>query len=135
MARVTWSSALRIFCCCALYGATMIMSPSFAARVLPCSSTSGTASICGHDVETDTLAAKRSIGYLPEGAPLYGEMTVLSFLEFIADLRARRWPAMFMTAFAFLFALAGCVVPSVWWESFALVISEAWACGRPVSLR
>ena len=49
--------------------------------------TSGTASICGHDVETDALAAKRSIGYLPEGAPLYGEMTVQSFLEFIADLR------------------------------------------------
>jgi ABC-2 type transport system ATP-binding protein len=52
------------------------------------SPTSGTASICGHDVETDTLAAKRSIGYLPEGAPLYGEMTVQGFLEFIADLRA-----------------------------------------------
>jgi len=50
--------------------------------------TSGTASICGHDVETDTLAAKRSIGYLPEGAPLYGEMSVQSFLEFIADLRS-----------------------------------------------
>jgi ABC-2 type transport system ATP-binding protein len=52
------------------------------------SPTSGTASICGHDITTDTLAAKRSIGYLPEGAPLYGEMTVQSFLEFIADLRA-----------------------------------------------
>jgi ABC-2 type transport system ATP-binding protein len=51
------------------------------------SPTSGTASICGHDIETDTLAAKRCIGYLPEGAPLYGEMTVLGFLEFIADLR------------------------------------------------
>jgi ABC-2 type transport system ATP-binding protein len=50
--------------------------------------TSGTASICGHDIETATLAAKRSIGYLPEGAPLYGEMTVQGFLEFIADLRA-----------------------------------------------
>jgi ABC-2 type transport system ATP-binding protein len=52
------------------------------------SPTSGTASICGHDITTDTLAAKGSIGYLPEGAPLYGEMTVQSFLEFIADLRA-----------------------------------------------
>jgi ABC-2 type transport system ATP-binding protein len=51
------------------------------------SPTSGTASICGHDTETDTLAAKRSLGYLPEGAPLYGEMTVKSFLEFIAELR------------------------------------------------
>jgi ABC-2 type transport system ATP-binding protein len=49
--------------------------------------TSGKASICGHDVETDPLAAKASLGYLPEGAPSYGEMTVRSFLEFIADVR------------------------------------------------
>jgi ABC-2 type transport system ATP-binding protein len=49
--------------------------------------TGGKASICGHDVETDAIAAKRCLGYLPEGAPLYGEMTVLHFLEFIADLR------------------------------------------------
>src|SRR5579871_6127115 len=49
--------------------------------------TSGKASICGHDIETDPLAAKASLGYLPEGAPTYGEMTVRGFLEFIADLR------------------------------------------------
>src|ERR1700730_1377632 len=51
------------------------------------SPTSGKASICGHDVETDPLGAKASLGYLPEGAPTYGEMTVRRFLEFIADLR------------------------------------------------
>ena len=49
--------------------------------------TGGKASICGHDVETDALAAKSCLGYLPEGAPLYGEMTVRQFLGFIADLR------------------------------------------------
>ena len=49
--------------------------------------TGGKASICGHDVETDTVAAKSSLGYLPEGAPSYGEMTVYDFLLFIADLR------------------------------------------------
>jgi len=49
--------------------------------------TSGRASICGHDIATDPLAAKSSLGYLPEGAPTYGEMTVRRFLEFIADLR------------------------------------------------
>src|ERR1700759_668974 len=49
--------------------------------------TSGKASICGHDVEADPLGAKASLGYLPEGAPTYGEMTVRRFLEFIADLR------------------------------------------------
>lgn len=48
---------------------------------------SGKASICGHDVETDALAAKQKLGYLPEGAPGYGEMSVRRFLEFIADLR------------------------------------------------
>jgi ABC-2 type transport system ATP-binding protein len=49
--------------------------------------TSGTGSICGHDVATDALAAKAALGYLPEGAPNYGEMSVGSFLDFIADLR------------------------------------------------
>ena len=49
--------------------------------------TAGTASICGHDIEAQPLAAKERIGYLPEGAPSYGEMRVRRFLEFIADLR------------------------------------------------
>lgn len=49
--------------------------------------TSGRASICGHDVDTDSLAARSSLGYLPEGAPAYGEMKVRDFLDFIADLR------------------------------------------------
>ena len=54
--------------------------------------TSGKASICGHDVELDPLAAKSCLGYLPEGAPAYGEMSVRSFLEFIADLRGITGP-------------------------------------------
>ena len=49
--------------------------------------TSGTASINGHDIVSDSLAARRCIGYLPEGAPAYGEMTVRQFLEFIARAR------------------------------------------------
>jgi ABC-2 type transport system ATP-binding protein len=49
--------------------------------------TSGSASICGHDVATSPLAAKSALGYLPEGAPTYGEMTVGGFLDFAADLR------------------------------------------------
>jgi ABC-2 type transport system ATP-binding protein len=48
---------------------------------------SGTALIRGHDIIRDSLAARRSIGYLPEGAPSYGEMTVLQFLEFVARAR------------------------------------------------
>ena len=50
--------------------------------------TSGSASICGHDVLSAPLAAKAALGYLPEGAPTYGEMTVHGFLDFIADLRS-----------------------------------------------
>lgn len=49
--------------------------------------TEGRVSICGHDVETDAMAAQRIIGYLPEGAPAYGEMTPVDFLRFIAEVR------------------------------------------------
>jgi ABC-2 type transport system ATP-binding protein len=49
--------------------------------------TSGTALVNGHDIVSDSLAARRSIGYLPEGAPSYGEMSVRRFLEFIARAR------------------------------------------------
>ena len=51
------------------------------------SPTSGRAKVCEFDVETQPTAAKRKIGYLPEGAPSYPEMTARSFLEFIADTR------------------------------------------------
>src|ERR1700709_899392 len=49
--------------------------------------TSGSASVGGFDIERQPLEAKRVLGYLPEGAPSYGEMTVHEFLEFIADVR------------------------------------------------
>ncbi len=48
---------------------------------------SGNVSIMGYDVETQKEQAQRDIGYLPEGAPLYGEMTVKQFLLFIANIR------------------------------------------------
>jgi ABC-2 type transport system ATP-binding protein len=48
---------------------------------------SGTAVINGHDIVNDSLEARRCIGYLPEGAPSYGEMTVKAFLEFVARAR------------------------------------------------
>ena len=47
----------------------------------------GTVKVNGHDVMTDPILVKSSIGYLPEGAPSYGEMTVISFLNFIAEIR------------------------------------------------
>jgi ABC-2 type transport system ATP-binding protein len=48
---------------------------------------SGKVQVCGFDVETQPIEAKRVLGYLPEGAPSYGEMTPWVFLEFVADLR------------------------------------------------
>jgi gliding motility-associated transport system ATP-binding protein len=47
----------------------------------------GTVSVCGHDVESDTTAAQACIGYLPEGAPAYGDMTARQFLRFCAEVR------------------------------------------------
>ncbi|MEY4272362.1 MAG: hypothetical protein RL250_1228 [Verrucomicrobiota bacterium] len=53
----------------------------------------GAASIAGHDVATHPTEAKRHLGYSPEGAPAYGEMTVREFLRFAADLRGLDAPA------------------------------------------
>ena len=50
--------------------------------------TSGSARVCGYDVQREPLKAKRALGYLPEGAPSYGEMTVREFLTFILRVRA-----------------------------------------------
>ncbi len=52
--------------------------------------TAGSARICGHDVQSDPVAARRQLGYLPEGAPTYPEMTVLGFLQFCGRLRGLR---------------------------------------------
>jgi len=49
--------------------------------------TSGTALINGIDVVDSSVAARKNIGYLPEGAPSYGEMTVQQFMLFIARAR------------------------------------------------
>src|SRR5271156_4799825 len=47
----------------------------------------GQVTVCGHDIETAPVAAKSCMGYLPEGAPSYGEMTTAEFLDFVADVR------------------------------------------------
>lgn len=48
---------------------------------------SGNAAVMGHDVVRDAIAARRCVGYLPEGAPLYADMTVEGFLGFVAEMR------------------------------------------------
>ena len=49
--------------------------------------TSGSVSVNGIDVGVDPVAVQRQIGYMPENTPLYDEMTVGSFLAFIAEIR------------------------------------------------
>ena len=61
------------------------------AGFLPASS--GRVTVCGHDIIADATAAKRCIGYLPEGAPTYPEMTPRSFLDFVADIRGMQGSA------------------------------------------
>jgi ABC-2 type transport system ATP-binding protein len=49
--------------------------------------TAGTARICGDDVVDRPVAARRHLGFLPEGAPTYPEMTVTGFLRFCGRAR------------------------------------------------
>ncbi len=49
--------------------------------------TAGSASICGHDVTNNGVAARRHLGYLPEGAPTYPDMAVRDFLAFTGRIR------------------------------------------------
>lgn len=49
--------------------------------------TEGAVTVDGHDIATDPIAVKALIGYLPEGAPSYPDMTTLEFLDFIAEIR------------------------------------------------
>jgi len=46
----------------------------------------GIAKVCGIDVKNDAIAAKRKIGYLPESNPLYDDMYVKEYLEFVAGV-------------------------------------------------
>lgn len=55
--------------------------------------TSGRVTVGGHDVAVEPVAAKKLIGYLPESAPAYSDMTVHGFLSFIAELRGLRGSA------------------------------------------
>jgi len=50
----------------------------------------GEASIAGYDVLKDSLQVRRHIGYLPESVPLYREMTVRSYLDFMGSVRGMR---------------------------------------------
>jgi ABC-2 type transport system ATP-binding protein len=48
--------------------------------------TSGSAVVCGHDILVDALSVRQNIGYLPENNPLYEEMYVKEYLDFVANI-------------------------------------------------
>jgi ABC-2 type transport system ATP-binding protein len=58
-------------------------------RILTCYMTpdNGTATVAGYDILEDSLEVRKRVGYLPESAPLYLDMDVMSYLRFIADVR------------------------------------------------
>ncbi len=49
--------------------------------------TSGTAKVAGFDIVAQADKVRQKIGYLPENPPLYGEMTVVEYLKFIAEIK------------------------------------------------
>lgn len=57
------------------------------------SPTSGTAKVAGFDLQTHTRQAQQQLGYLPEGAPAYPDMTPEGFLKFCADARGLKGDA------------------------------------------
>ena len=62
-------------------------------RILTCflPATSGSVSVAGFDVFNDSLEVRRRVGYLPETPPVYPEMTVASYLKFIAEIKEVPW--------------------------------------------
>ena len=58
-------------------------------RILTCymPATDGTARVAGYDVFEESLEVRKRIGYLPESPPLYPEMTVESYLHFVAKIK------------------------------------------------
>ena len=58
-------------------------------RILACfmPATGGTARVAGYDVFSQSLEVRKRIGYLPENVPLYGELSVSAYLDFVAEIK------------------------------------------------
>ncbi len=52
--------------------------------------TTGTVTVAGHEIVEKPLEVKRRLGYLPEGAPAYPDMTPANYLDFVAQVRGLR---------------------------------------------
>jgi ABC-2 type transport system ATP-binding protein len=58
-------------------------------KILSCfmPATSGTARVAGYDVFSQSLEVRRRLGYLPENAPLYPDLSVAAYLDFVAEVK------------------------------------------------
>lgn len=65
-------------------------------KILTCfiAPSGGTASVAGADIFEDSIAVREAIGYLPENTPLYREMLVLEYLEFVGHMRGLTGPGL-----------------------------------------
>ncbi|RLB08582.1 MAG: ABC transporter ATP-binding protein [Deltaproteobacteria bacterium] len=63
-------------------------------RILTCfmPPTKGSAKVAGYDVVKDSLKVRNHIGYMPEGAPLYSNLPVSTYLEFVAEVKGMKDP-------------------------------------------
>jgi ABC-2 type transport system ATP-binding protein len=76
-------------------------------RILSCfmPASGGTARVAGYDVFSQSMDVRRRIGYLPENVPLYTDMRVAPYLDFVAEIkgvprsaRKRAWPTRWTSA-------------------------------------
>lgn len=81
---------------------------STAMRILTCflSPSGGSATVHGHDVFDDPLAVRRAIGYLPQRAPLYTDMSVIDYLRFTSEIRGMS-PATFKKRLGMVIEICG----------------------------
>jgi len=61
-------------------------------------SSGGSVTVCGADIQSEPVTAKRHIGYLPENPPLYNDMTVCEYLSFVAEAKGIKRADIFQTA-------------------------------------
>lgn len=58
-------------------------------RILTCfmPPSTGSARVAGHDIFTESLAVRKRVGYMPESVPLYPDLTVLEYLNFVGEIK------------------------------------------------
>jgi len=109
-------------------------------RILSCfmPASGGTARVAGYDVFSQSMEVRRRIGYLPENVPLYTDLRVAAYLDFVAEIKGGPNNVTIAGSYdhddlpRLMAEIDWVVVPSRWWENSPLVIQEAFLHGKPV---